>query len=252
MSDQPQNAMSQTMEAFFAPPEPAQEVVTLLRSDVETILKALEDTGAIPEHARGLDLRLREPAVQLWAIHSVGPNETYPCASKEDAEKARQAIIDSCNSYFRDTEQLEHYVEPVVEVIPSPWEPAEHYRIMAEEKTEHYDALLAHYQVQTKLLQASTVNEPTEALWAVHNAETGISTPCESKEAAERQCRNRIAMDEAGKAPVVSVIPSPFKPGEHYKKLFEKEQASLESLIDAYTSAMASAWWPGDAAESAQ
>lgn len=244
MSDQPQNAMSQIMEAFFAPPEPAQAVVTLLRNEVEEILEALEGASLLPEHTRGLYRILREPIEQLWAIHSVGPGETYPCASKEDAERERQALIDQCKVGLGR--------EPTVNVVPSPWEPAEHYRIMAEEKTEHYDELLADYKVQTKLLQASTANEPTEALWAVHNAETGISTPCESKEAAERQCRNRIAMDEADKAPVVSVIPSPFKPGEHYKKLFEKEQASLESLIRAYTSAMASAWWPGDAGESAQ
>lgn len=120
-----------------APPAPAPEVVTLPRALADQSLTALEQSGA--SVCDILDLRgiLAEPTLQLWAIHSPGPGEEYPCMDREDAERRAKEIRD-CGDQMKAEriargESVEMWNDWIANVIPSPWEPAEHFEIMAQE-----------------------------------------------------------------------------------------------------------------------
>jgi hypothetical protein len=88
---------------------------------------------------------LAEPTVKLWAIHSVGPGEEYPCLNKEDAERRAKELRDLGERMKQERiargESVELWNDWVTNVIPSPWEPAEHFEIMAEEWTDHAEQL---------------------------------------------------------------------------------------------------------------
>lgn len=152
------------LEMMSRPPAPAQETVTLLRSELEGILRDLEDAQAgvstnSPSHnIRKLRDLLALPQEQLWAVHSVGPQEWYPVFSKEDGERRAQEIRDAC-AHAKECmavrgESVEHYPEIVVNVIPSPWPPAEHFEILAELWNQEADDL------RETLLQERQARDP--------------------------------------------------------------------------------------------
>ena len=139
------SGIEQMLEAMAAPSPPATEVVTVPRTLAEAALSALEDKGAPPSEVLALRGILAEPALQLWAIHSVGPGEEYPCLNKEDAERRAQELR-AMGDTMKDEriargESVERWHDWVTNVIPSPWEPAEHFEIMAEEWMEDADQL---------------------------------------------------------------------------------------------------------------
>ena len=142
------SGIERIIEAMTAPSPPAAEVVTLPRALAETALAALEDKGAPPSEVLALRAILAEPAVQLWAIHSVGPGEEYPCLNKEDAERRAQELRDLGERMKQERiargESVEFWHDWVTNVIPSPWEPAEHFEIMAEEWAADADDLRQH------------------------------------------------------------------------------------------------------------
>lgn len=121
-----------------AAPDPAPEVIALERRHVERLLDLLENNQTMPDPTDELFAVLRgalaEPKQELWAIHSVGPGEVYPSLSRENAEK-EAAELRAC--VLKSTG-----IDPTVTVIASPWEPAEHFEILAEEVTEHRNNLL--------------------------------------------------------------------------------------------------------------
>ena len=140
------------IDALTAPAPPAAEVITLDRVVVECALTLMESHPDVAQG--GLSLckevsafrqALAEPTVQLWAIHSVGPGEEYPCLNKEDAERRAQelrALGDTMKAErIARGESVELWSDWVTNVIPSPWEPAEHFEIMAEEWMEDADQL---------------------------------------------------------------------------------------------------------------
>jgi hypothetical protein len=139
------------LEAMAAAPMPALEVVSLGRTYVENILRELEDARAKEggsliadpgQSIRVLRDALAEPKVELWAVHSVGPGEVVPCLSKDDAEQQAQELRDWA---VKAGEGKEHWPELVVNVVPSPWEPTEHFELIAEAWKEHYEELRASY-----------------------------------------------------------------------------------------------------------
>jgi hypothetical protein len=142
------SGIERIIEAMTAPSPPAAEVVTLPRALAETALAALEDKGAPPSEVLALRAILAEPALQLWAIHSVGPGEEYPCLSKEDAERRAQELRDLGERMKQERiargESVELWHDWVTNVIPSPWEPAEHFEIMVEECAADADDLRQH------------------------------------------------------------------------------------------------------------
>lgn len=129
------DAADRIIQFLTEPPAPAAEVVTLERAVAETIVRHLEDTGALVEPARLLNAALVEPKAELWAIHSVGPGEVFPALSREQAEQEAQEL--------RDVIKVGMGIDVEINVIPSPFEPAEHFEILAEETAQHRDDALA-------------------------------------------------------------------------------------------------------------
>lgn len=136
-----------------APPQPAVEVVTLERAVVEKVLTDLEDGDPIALTADGrlvpyLRLMLAEPKRELWAMHSVGPGEVWPMLSKEHAEANAKDTIERCEEIGR----AEGWgVNVAINVIPSPYEPAEHFEMLAEsseEERERFRKLAIGYHEQ--------------------------------------------------------------------------------------------------------
>ncbi|MGS0735509.1 hypothetical protein ACVBEG_02885 [Pseudomonas sp. GG8] len=147
------SGIERIIEALTAAPEPAVEVVALERSTVESILIELEEKDPLRPVVVYLRARLSEPKVELWAIHSVGPGEEYPCLNKEDAERRAQELraMGDMMKAERITrgESVELWNDWVTNVIPSPWEPAEHFEIMAEEWMDDAD------QLRTELIKVT-------------------------------------------------------------------------------------------------
>ncbi|MDD1947949.1 hypothetical protein [Pseudomonas carnis] len=145
------------IEAMTAAPDPAAEVVTLERATVEQILSEMEEKDPLRAAVVYLRRVLAEPKVELWAIHSVGPGEQYPCLNKNDAERRAQELRNMGERMKQERiargESVEHWHDWVTNVIPSPWEPAEHFEIMAEEWRDDAD------HVRQSVLQLQSENE---------------------------------------------------------------------------------------------
>lgn len=142
------------IRALSEPPTPAAEVVSFDRSMAERILGLLENHPAIANIALStceeecvLRQALAEPKIELWAIHSVGPGEVYPCLSREHAEREAKEMFEQGQkekaAMIARGESVEHWPDWVANVIPSPWEPAEHFEILAEETADHRNNLIA-------------------------------------------------------------------------------------------------------------
>lgn len=133
------------IEAMTSAPDPATEVVTIERATVEHILSEMEEKDPLRAAVVYLRRVLAEPKVELWAMHSVGPGEVYACLSKEEAEQAAQNLRDAGvkrkESKVARGENVEFWTEWVAEVIPSPWEPAEHFEILAEQEKDEAERL---------------------------------------------------------------------------------------------------------------
>lgn len=159
-----------------APSAPAIEVVTMPRALAEQSLAALEESGASTSNILELRGILAEPALQLWAIHSPGPGEEYPCMDREDAERRAKEIRD-CGDQMKAEriargESVEMWSDWLTNVIPSPWEPAEHFEIMAQEWMDDADNLRQHAikltserdELLTDLLEAASTLRRYEQL----------------------------------------------------------------------------------------
>ncbi|MCF4997408.1 hypothetical protein GIW70_21215 [Pseudomonas syringae] len=144
--------IERVIEAMMEPAPPAAEVITLDRNIVERALTLMESHPDVAQGGPSLcnevsvfRQALAEPTVKLWAIHSVGPGEEYPCLNKEDAERRAQELRDLGERMKQERiargESVELWNDWVTNVIPSPWEPAEHFEIMAEEWTDHAEQL---------------------------------------------------------------------------------------------------------------
>ncbi|QSL85988.1 hypothetical protein [Pseudomonas atacamensis] len=144
--------IERVIEAMMEPAPPATEVITLDRNIVERALTLMESHPDVAQGGPSLcnevsvfRQALAEPTVKLWAIHSVGPGEEYPCLNKEDAERRAKELRDLGERMKQERiargESVELWNDWVTNVIPSPWEPAEHFEIMAEEWTDHAERL---------------------------------------------------------------------------------------------------------------
>lgn len=140
------------------------------RALAEQGLIALEQIGASASNLLELRGILAEPTEQLWAIHCIGSNEEYPCLNKEDAERRAQELRD-CGDEMKAGriargESVEHWHDWITNVIPSPWEPAEHFEIMAEEWMDDADnlrnALISVTAERDQLLAALAALNPAQ------------------------------------------------------------------------------------------
>lgn len=158
------SGIERIIEALTAPPPPAAEVVYLERGMVERALALLESHPDLGQGSPSLCQEvcafrqvLAEPKVELWAIHSVGPGEEYPCLNKEDAERRAQKRRDMGQRMKEERiargEGVEFWSDWITNVIPSPWEPAEHFEIMAEEWMDDAD------HVRQRAIELQSENE---------------------------------------------------------------------------------------------
>lgn len=125
-------------------PDPAPETVTLLRSTVTYIADTLDqgEQDKLVTHAQLrdlLDLALKEAKEQLWAMHCVGASEIWPMLDKEHAEETAKATIARCNE-INESKGGEPF-EAVINVVPSPYVPEDHFRYAAQDLRENYDNL---------------------------------------------------------------------------------------------------------------
>lgn len=135
------------LDAMSTPPAPAPEVITLDHLIIETILAELEAADPLRSVVTGLRAALAAPRPELWVMFTPGPNETYAFASKEDAEQAAADLIAVGQRLKADRiargESVEFWREWRAEVIPSPWEPDEHFEVMALEQQDDAKSLRA-------------------------------------------------------------------------------------------------------------
>ena len=135
------------LDAMSTPPAPAPEVITLDRHIIETILAELEAADPLRSVVTGLRAALAAPRPELWVMFTPGPNETYAFASKEDAEQAAADLIAVGQRLKAEMiargENVEFWPEWRAEVVPSPYEPAEHFEEMALEQQEDAKSLRA-------------------------------------------------------------------------------------------------------------
>lgn len=135
------------LDAMSTPPAPAPEVITLDRPIIETILAELEAADPLLAVVAGLRAALAAPRPELWVMFTPGPNETYAFASKEDAEQAAADLIAVGQRLKAEMiargENVEFWPEWRAEVVPSLYEPAEHFEEMALEQQEDAKSLRA-------------------------------------------------------------------------------------------------------------
>lgn len=162
--------ISKILDALTAPPDPAAAVVTVSSSLAERIAEKLAKFDPYSSEVSELQALLAEPNPQLWAIHSVGPGDVYPCLNKEDAERQAQELRDLGHKMKAERiargESVEMWRDWVANVIPSPWEPAEHFEIMAEEWLDSHRDLVEQAkatQAENEALKAelATLKNPT-------------------------------------------------------------------------------------------
>ncbi|NNA72150.1 hypothetical protein [Pseudomonas lactis] len=153
--------MQQIINALTAPPEPAIEVLTLDRKAAEEILNELEEKDPLRPIVTYLRRALTDPPIALWAMHSVGPGEVSACLSKEDAEHRAQAVRDACADAAR---RNNWDMGPItIDVIPSPWEPAQHFEECAIEWKAEADRLRA-LAIKTERQKDTLLTAAKEAL----------------------------------------------------------------------------------------
>lgn len=120
-------------------PEPCEPIIEITRQAVTKLLDVVEFGDQLERVEKDrlvafVKELLAEPQPELWAMHSVGPNELHPMISKEEAEKQAASLIALCKERFPD-------IPITVNVIPSPYSPFEHFEILAEELTEQVASL---------------------------------------------------------------------------------------------------------------
>ena len=116
------------------PPAPVTLEVSAV--NLELALNHLEETNALPEVAHELRWVLSQPKVELYGAFTHGAGEFFATLTKEDA----QQIVDDFRKEWcppggwRSPEAFE--------VVRSPLTPANHYQLIAMERTQRLDELI--------------------------------------------------------------------------------------------------------------
>ncbi|RRV29617.1 hypothetical protein EGJ23_01380 [Pseudomonas sp. o96-267] len=132
-------------------PEPCEPVIEITRQAVTKLLDVVEFGDQLERVEKDRlvafvkDL-LAEDQPELWATYSPGPGEAHPCMSKEHAEREAKATIEVCEKMKADRiargQNSTPWPKIVVEVIPSPFTPLEHFELLAKETIQHRDDLV--------------------------------------------------------------------------------------------------------------
>lgn len=120
-------------------PEPCEPIIEITRQVVTKLLDVVEFGDQLERVEKDrlvafVKELLAHDQPELWAMHSIGPNEVHPMVSKEEAERQADSLIALCKERFPD-------IPITVNVIPSPYSPLEHFEILSEELTEQVASL---------------------------------------------------------------------------------------------------------------
>jgi hypothetical protein len=139
-------------------PEPCEPIIEITRQALTKLLDVVEFGDQLERVEKDRLVAfvkeiLAEAQPELWAMHSVGPNEVHPMISKEEAERQAASLIALCKERFPD-------IPITVNVIPSPYSPFEHFEILSQELTEQVASL--HQAVATGSTPAPVGAMPPE------------------------------------------------------------------------------------------
>ena len=131
-------------------PEPCEPIIEITRQAVTKLLDVVEFGDQLERVEKDRlvafvkDL-LAEEQPELWATYSPGPGEVHPCLTKEHAEREAKATLEVCEKMKADRiargQSVEFWPKIVVDVIPSPFTPLEHFELLAKETIQHRDEL---------------------------------------------------------------------------------------------------------------
>jgi len=151
-------------------PEPCEPVIEITRQAVTKLLDVVEFGDQLERVEKDRlvafvkDL-LAEEQPELWATYSPGPGEVHPCMTKEHAEREAKATIEVCEKMKAEKiargQSVEFWPKIVVDVIPSPFTPLEHFELLAEETIQHRDDLVEYVK---ELEQKAEVPAPAVAM----------------------------------------------------------------------------------------
>lgn len=169
-------------------PEPCEPVIEITRQAVTKLLDVVEFGDQLERVEKDrlvafVKELLAQEQPELWAMHSVGPNEVHPMISKEEAEKQAASLIALCKDRFPE-------IPITVNVIPSPYSPFEHFEILAEELTE---------QVASLREALDKKNAEAAAPAVVNQQVTTAAIAPDALEQARRHLSNAIEDAEDGK-----------------------------------------------------
>jgi len=129
--------IEEQIAALMEAPDAAREVVTLDRSTVEAMLSELEAANPLRSLVVELRAKLAEPKVELWAMYTVGPGEIYPARDREHADFMYADLMAACarekQRCIDAGENMEYWQDWQAAIIPSPFEPDQHFEILAGE-----------------------------------------------------------------------------------------------------------------------
>lgn len=131
-------------------PEPCEPIIEITRQAVTKLLDVVEFGDQLERVEKDrlvafVKELLAEEQPELWATYSPGPGEIHPCLTKEHAEREAKATLEACEKMKADRiargQSVEFWPKIVVEVIPSPFTPLEHFELLAKETIQHRDEL---------------------------------------------------------------------------------------------------------------
>lgn len=134
-------------------PEPCEPVIEITRQAVTKLLDVVEFGDQLERVEKDRLVAfvkeiLAQDQPELWATYSPGPGEIHPCLTKEHAEREAKATLEAVEKMKADHiargKSVEFWPKIVVDVIPSPFTPLEHFELLAEETIQHRDELVEH------------------------------------------------------------------------------------------------------------
>lgn len=149
------NSGKTIFDMLAQPSPPAPPVLTMPMVFAERIESLLSDLALYSSEYVELRAMINAPLPELWAIHIVGPDQEHPMFSREHAEQQAKYTTERCA-------ELMPSIPVTVNVIPSPFEPLEHFQLLAEalmeeEKRLRYGWKLANEQADGLRAFANTL-----------------------------------------------------------------------------------------------
>lgn len=174
--------IDEMLDVMCRPEPPALEVITLDRAAVEEALNELEASNPYRKLVVELRAALAEPKPELWVTFTPGPNETFAFASKEDAEQEATALLamgrEMKAGMIARGESVEFWQDWKALVVPSPWTPEEHWKVLAMEQQDQLTGLradMAEYRAKVETYEVQAIELAQQTKTYMQEAEQQIA-----------------------------------------------------------------------------